>query len=562
MKTEMTAVKEEVSEIPAQFNTVKESIVAVKAVQVAHKEEVTQSGGELVSLTERIKDLEQSTTAIRPLKDKSIELADGLAGLESAIKSTLKKNEGSEIALDKVTQDTAALEKKLVREIANCQKLSRDEVNSKVEEMQQEIQEMESKTTDIVQEILESNPKLLGKKGSKGPMAGGGGGGHSGGHAHMGGGGGGGGFGGIDDSAQRRGSAIGLTLEEIQEYEQESADVAKDIIVSFEEKCVLKTYVVDEIPQDLRSQMTELCQDMSEFISSKADQDAIDRMIRGSAEDVVYTDDEVDASRMAMLNNWMARVARNVAVSKQSVSKVSAKWLQSLYYGSIPFHSIPLFELTLYYIIPLNSFNASLVQVRMEAREKILKKLSDAIDMALSKHDQVLITGHSRLGRVQLPTCLACDRPLANKQRARDKRGEGGGEEFVRVVMKGGGKQVYEKAAPVPKIGRMGVMSAGTRGQAGGGGGGPELDLAMEKIAMSHHGMNPAALTGTIRPVTAGDAYKKRPVFGGNNGGIENSYIYKGGFKMPYNPEEGLGGGGGLGHSGKVINLPMVGYQK
>ena len=42
------------------------------------------------------------------------------------------------------------------------------------------------------------------------------------------------------------------------------------------------------------------------------------------------------------------------------------------------------------------------------------------MDVALSKHDQVLLTGHSRVGRVQLPTCIACDRPLVDKVRARD----------------------------------------------------------------------------------------------------------------------------------------------
>lgn len=43
----------------------------------------------------------------------------------------------------------------------------------------------------------------------------------------------------------------------------------------------------------------------------------------------------------------------------------------------------------------------------------------DAINAALSKHDQVFIPATTRLGRVRasIPTCMACDRPLSTKGR-------------------------------------------------------------------------------------------------------------------------------------------------
>ena len=43
----------------------------------------------------------------------------------------------------------------------------------------------------------------------------------------------------------------------------------------------------------------------------------------------------------------------------------------------------------------------------------------EATDVALSKHDQILIPSASRLGRIKanIPTCVACDRPLRSKQR-------------------------------------------------------------------------------------------------------------------------------------------------
>ena len=57
--------------------------------------------------------------------------------------------------------------------------------------------------------------------------------------------------------------------------------------------------------------------------------------------------------------------------------------------------------------------------LRLEARTKFLARLMDATDVALSKHEQILIPSESRLGRIKanIPTCVACDRPLRSKQR-------------------------------------------------------------------------------------------------------------------------------------------------
>jgi hypothetical protein len=57
--------------------------------------------------------------------------------------------------------------------------------------------------------------------------------------------------------------------------------------------------------------------------------------------------------------------------------------------------------------------------LRLEARHKFVARMMDAIDSALSKHDQVLITGSSRASRIKasVPACVACDRPLRTKAR-------------------------------------------------------------------------------------------------------------------------------------------------
>ena len=57
--------------------------------------------------------------------------------------------------------------------------------------------------------------------------------------------------------------------------------------------------------------------------------------------------------------------------------------------------------------------------IRLEARMIYVSRVVDAINAALSKHDQVIIPASTRLGRVQavVPTCMACDRPLTRKGR-------------------------------------------------------------------------------------------------------------------------------------------------
>ena len=67
--------------------------------------------------------------------------------------------------------------------------------------------------------------------------------------------------------------------------------------------------------------------------------------------------------------------------------------------------------------------------LRLEARTKFVARLMDGIDSALSKHDQVLITGSSRASRIKasVPVCVACDRPLRTKARKGKLMEEGGG---------------------------------------------------------------------------------------------------------------------------------------
>ena len=74
---------------------------------------------------------------------------------------------------------------------------------------------------------------------------------------------------------------------------------------------------------------------------------------------------------------------------------------------------------------------------RLEARSCYVARIVDAINAALSKHDQVFIPASTRLGRVRAlaPTCVACDRPLTTKGRRPDvvekSKGTASGKDIV-----------------------------------------------------------------------------------------------------------------------------------
>merc|ERR1712167_308220 len=76
-----------------------------------------------------------------------------------------------------------------------------------------------------------------------------------------------------------------------------------------------------------------------------------------------------------------------------------------------------------------------------------LSRTYHAFQLAISKYDQVLTTGHTRLGRVSVPSCIACDRPLlAKAPRGHDAPASNG--------LQGGSSQ-YTNKAPLAPIGHV-----------------------------------------------------------------------------------------------------------
>jgi len=61
--------------------------------------------------------------------------------------------------------------------------------------------------------------------------------------------------------------------------------------------------------------------------------------------------------------------------------------------------------------------------LKLEARGAFFKRITEGLEMALSKFEKILVIGQSRVSAT-VPKCIACDRHLLNAQH-RDKRREG-----------------------------------------------------------------------------------------------------------------------------------------
>ena len=296
----------------------------------------------------------------------------------------------------------------------------------------------------------------------------------------------------------------GMTPEDVEEHEADTAGEVADILCEFEEICADKGIVLPEIPYDIREEMADLAQDMAEFIASKADQEAIVKLIRGNKDDVTYTDEEIENSRVTMLFRWMRKVTDALDEIKPKPGKV-----------------------------------------RSEARAKALKKMSDAVDMAMSKHDQVLITGHSRLGRVQLPTCIACDRPLAAKKRFKDIPDNLEQGQPHAGVKNHNLKVVRREEAPRLALNMM--PPAQQRPETAGA-------YRTTPSADELYGQQQTQMVQSMSRPGTSDGMSKRPIFGSTGSG--QKFVYRGGFKMP--KPGTLGGTGGVtSHIG--FDLPVLG---
>ncbi|GMI58455.1 hypothetical protein TeGR_g11933 [Tetraparma gracilis] len=219
--------------------------------------------------------------------------------------------------------------------------------------------------------------------------------------------------------------------------------------------------------------------DMAEWIAFKADHEALSRVIAGvNPEELVYADDDIELRRKSLLQEVKREFDTLMEIREPEAGAL-----------------------------------------RLEARHKFVARMMDAIDSALSKHDQVLITGSSRASRIKasVPACVACDRPLrtkARKGKLMEEEAKWGGGPAV----DGGGRGLRGQE------GNMG-MTGSNRVKAKEGGGNQRPSTA-DASKRAEKGQQRDASEGGFVGGRSGRAAEVEAEVG-------TPYVLRGGFKMP-----------------------------
>jgi hypothetical protein len=140
-----------------------------------------------------------------------------------------------------------------------------------------------------------------------------------------------------------------------------------------------------------------------------------------------------------------------------------------------------------------------------------LKKVEKIFQLSLSKHDQVLLPTQTRAGRVKIPSCIACDRPLLEKVRqdlvSRSEIVERG------VIKPFGSLTLPMEGAPMKSASRS-FEDGSIYGEAD-----SLMSLSLDGGLHTHAGkMGRGSTPGTKRNVAPN---------------VESAYVLKGGFKLP-----------------------------
>jgi len=136
------------------------------------------------------------------------------------------------------------------------------------------------------------------------------------------------------------------------------------------------------VPDDAARTISDTAIEMAAFIAERIDVWAIEELVQERPNDAKppFSDDDVAVKKRDEQLKWIGGIQAKVEAWK------------------------------------FKGLEASAAQVRIKAREKFLQRTAAALGMALSKHDQVLVSAHSMVRRTALPTCVACDRPLPLKK--------------------------------------------------------------------------------------------------------------------------------------------------
>ena len=273
-------------------------------------------------------------------------------------------------------------------------------------------------------------------------------------------------------------SPIYLSAEDQKAYLRNQASALAKLSCRFENQSVERSKVLLEVPRDMCRAMSLVTQEMAEYIALKADVWAIEQMVHGAQEDQTYDDSTVEQRRERVFQNFMDLVMEEI-----------------------------------------NRRHPDAGAIKLEARMRVIRAMQRAIEMALSKFDQVLVPGNSRLlaRHLDVPKCITCDRPLWNRRNATkdDRQPVDAHEGMYSKVSRSDSAPTFGR--PVTSVGFQGHR--GQKHAPGGGATGPG-------VRQRPRSLEGEALQGAAMGVAAGAPP-------GHGPGEKGNFVMRGGFRMP-----------------------------
>lgn len=154
-----------------------------------------------------------------------------------------------------------------------------------------------------------------------------------------------------------------------------NAQFVADLCVSYEDISIRKG-MVDQLSPALCENLAGAAQGMAQLICTVVDSEIMQGVLQGLEDETRLETDNVTERRRIKMDVFVKDVIANV-----------------------------------------NKHNSTPGQLRFDAREVFTKRLIKVLDVCMSKHDQMVVVGNSRLGRTKIPSCIACDRPMLDKVR-------------------------------------------------------------------------------------------------------------------------------------------------
>lgn len=312
-----------------------------------------------------------------------------------------------------------------------------------------------------------------------------------------------------DDSSAKR------IIEMIEEEDGQKQETAEDLVIgetsdkidylvqlslNFEEIASFRNAVPRDVPNAICHDIAACAQSVAQVVAEMADLQAIQKMVHGAPQDIVY-EDTVTQKRNSCLDQVMQDLK-----------------------------------------LKLREQHPDAGLLRLEARDMFLSRTFHAFQVAISKYDQVLTTGHTRLGRVSVPSCIACDRPLLAKAPRQPHTDNNTGGNSLANGFAGGSSQ-YTNKSPLAPIGYVANPNqsffepthSSTFGTQVG-----SLDEELDALNRSSYTAPPSRGPGSAKRVARADRESlQHPDLEGDvkgKGGKEvynAHYVKRGGFKMP-----------------------------